>query len=192
MLLKNTPKKQLGFRAFSNSAPKLWNALPQTIREADSSATFRRRLKYLFFDWLSFSVSAWLTVHHNFSMSSQDCFYDSIWFFFWKKISFRALIIQVNGTNRYRNGYHHHHHHYCYGYSQRKKKKTSTLLAILTIGLLWQKKTHTKTTNMLHHAGKRDTKIQLEKQLPFRVMCCYSWSCDTRTRGLRVETREIA
>ena len=38
-------KKQLGFRAFSNSDPKLWNALPQTIREADSSATFRGRLK---------------------------------------------------------------------------------------------------------------------------------------------------
>ena len=38
-------KKQLGFRAFSNSAPKLWNALPRTIREADSSATFRRRIK---------------------------------------------------------------------------------------------------------------------------------------------------
>ena len=38
-------KKKLGFRAFSNSAPKLWNALPQTNREADSSATFRRRLK---------------------------------------------------------------------------------------------------------------------------------------------------
>ena len=37
-------EKQFGFRAFSNSAPKLWNALPQTIREADSSATFRRRL----------------------------------------------------------------------------------------------------------------------------------------------------
>ena len=41
-------------------------------------------------------------------------------FSFEENISFRALIIQVNGTNRYRNEYHHHHH--CYGYSQRKKK----------------------------------------------------------------------
>ena len=40
-----------------------------------------------------------------------------------------------------------------------------------------------KTTNTLHHAGKRDAKIWLEKQLPFCVMCCYPWSCDTRKRG---------
>ena len=29
-----THRKQFGFRAFRNSAPKFWNALPQTIREA--------------------------------------------------------------------------------------------------------------------------------------------------------------
>ena len=36
--------KQFGFRAFSNSASKLWNALPQRVREADTAA-FRKRLK---------------------------------------------------------------------------------------------------------------------------------------------------
>ena len=41
---------------------------------------------------------------------------------FEKKISFRALIIEVNRTSRYRNGYHHQRHHHCYGYSKRKKK----------------------------------------------------------------------
>ena len=45
--------KQFGIRTFCNSAPKFWNTLPQTIREADSSATFRRRLKtHLFSDFL--------------------------------------------------------------------------------------------------------------------------------------------
>ena len=37
--------EQFSFRAFSSSGPKLWNALPQTIKEADSSSAFRRRLK---------------------------------------------------------------------------------------------------------------------------------------------------
>ena len=46
-----------------------------------------------------------------------------------------------------------------YGHSQRKKMRTtSTLYAILTIGVLWQ-----KTTNMLHHAGKQHAKIWPEK-----------------------------
>ena len=53
-------QKQLGFRAFSNSTPNLWNALPHTIREADSSATFRRRLKtHLFSDWLFIFSVCW-------------------------------------------------------------------------------------------------------------------------------------
>ena len=74
-----THQKQFGFRAFCNSALKFCNALPQTIREADSSATFYRRPKsHLFSDWMSFSVSARLDVHRNFSMSSQDCFYVSL------------------------------------------------------------------------------------------------------------------
>ena len=55
VLPKNTLQKkktnQFGFRAFCNSTPKFWNSLPQTIREADSSATFRRRLNaHLFSD----------------------------------------------------------------------------------------------------------------------------------------------
>ena len=76
VLLKKHPPKHFDFRAFCNSSSKLWNALPQTVREADSSATFRRRLKsHPFSDWLSFSVSAGLTVHLNFSRSSQDFFF---------------------------------------------------------------------------------------------------------------------
>ena len=38
-------QKLLGFRAFSDSAPKLWNALPQTVRKADSCLMFHRCLK---------------------------------------------------------------------------------------------------------------------------------------------------
>ena len=49
--------KQLGFRAFSDSAPNLWNALPQAIREADSSTTFRRRLKTRLFSDCLFCFS---------------------------------------------------------------------------------------------------------------------------------------
>ena len=49
---KNTQKK-FGFRAFSNSAPKLWNALPQTIREEDPLAAFCRSQKtHLFSEWI--------------------------------------------------------------------------------------------------------------------------------------------
>ena len=146
VLLQNAPKIQFGFRAFWNSAPKLWNVLRQTTREADFSATFRRRLKsHLFSDWLSFfeclldSLCAvtFLCLPKTVSMILFSFSFEKK-----KKISFGALIIRVNGTNRYRNGYHqhHHHHHHCYGYPQQKKKKTtSTLLAILTVGVLWPK-----------------------------------------------------
>ena len=42
---KRHMKKQFIFRAFSNSAPRLWNAAPQTLRECSSSTVFRRPLK---------------------------------------------------------------------------------------------------------------------------------------------------
>ena len=42
---KRHMKKQFIFRAFSNSAPRLWNAAPQTLRECSSSTVFRRTLK---------------------------------------------------------------------------------------------------------------------------------------------------
>ena len=48
-------KKQFGFQAFSNSASKLWNALPQTVREANTLAAFRERLK---------TPVLWMTLHH--------------------------------------------------------------------------------------------------------------------------------
>ena len=69
VLPKNThTHKKFGFRAFRSSTPKLWNALPQTICEADSSATFHRCLKTYLFSDFSFSVCAGLTVHQNFSV----------------------------------------------------------------------------------------------------------------------------
>lgn len=48
--------EQFSFRALSNSCPKLWNALLQTIKEADSSSAFRRRLKRRLF----FGRTYWL------------------------------------------------------------------------------------------------------------------------------------
>ena len=154
-------KTQLGFTAFCNSSPKLWNSLSQTVREADSSATFPGRLKtHLFSDWLSFSVSAGLTVHRNLSMSSQDfflCFY--LGFPLKKVISSSALGILVNGTKRCRKGHHHHFHHPGYGYSQRKKKNTSTPLPIIKTD--WRfvtKKQRTCCTMLENEMRKSDWK----------------------------------
>ena len=94
---------QLCFRVFSNSAPKLWNALPRTIREADSSATFRRRLKtHLFSDWLLLFRICW-----THCASKLFCVFPRLSVHFWSIISFSALSIQVNGTVRYENGHHH-------------------------------------------------------------------------------------
>ena len=38
-------KKRFGSQVFFSSAPKLWNALPQTVRATNSLAAFHRRLK---------------------------------------------------------------------------------------------------------------------------------------------------
>ena len=38
-------KKSLGFRAFRNAAPKLWNILPQSLKNSPSTTTFKKRLK---------------------------------------------------------------------------------------------------------------------------------------------------
>ena len=100
-LPKNTPKK-FGFRTFGNSAPKFWNALPQTIREADSSATFSRRLKiHLFSDFLfQCLLDPLCTV--TFLCLPKTVSKFLFGFSFEKIVYFRALIIQVNGTIRYR------------------------------------------------------------------------------------------
>ena len=45
----NTNKKTMGFRSFVNSAPKLWNELPLSLRECDSGAAFKKSLKTYFF-----------------------------------------------------------------------------------------------------------------------------------------------
>ena len=105
---KQTFKKQYGSRAFSNSAPKLWNALPQTIREADSSATFHRRLKPHPFPRLIFFVFSVCLTH-----CTPKLFYvlQRLFFIhFLSIISFSAPSIQVSGTMRDKNGHHHHHH----------------------------------------------------------------------------------
>ena len=58
-------KKHFGVRAFSNSIPKLWNSLPQTIRETGCSAVFRRRLKIHLFSELSMSdLNPSITIRH--------------------------------------------------------------------------------------------------------------------------------
>ena len=45
----NTNKKHLGARAFKSAAPKLWNSLPDSVRNAETVGVFRQRLKtYLF------------------------------------------------------------------------------------------------------------------------------------------------
>ena len=46
-------EKQFGFRAFSNSPPRLWKAVPQTLREGTSSTVFHRHLQ-------SWSVLSWV------------------------------------------------------------------------------------------------------------------------------------
>jgi hypothetical protein len=42
---ENHQKRTLGYRAFSNAAPLLWNVLPHDMRECESKLSFRRRLK---------------------------------------------------------------------------------------------------------------------------------------------------
>ena len=82
-LPKKHMKKQLGFWACSNSAPKLWNALPQTIVEADSLVAFLRHLKTrLFCEWL-----------HQIIFFLNNLF-----------------INRVNGIMNHKSGHHHHHH----------------------------------------------------------------------------------
>ena len=46
-------EKQFGFRAFSNSPPRFWKAVPQTLREGTSSTVFHRHLQ-------SWSVLSWV------------------------------------------------------------------------------------------------------------------------------------
>nr|KAG5712136.1 hypothetical protein BaRGS_014486 [Batillaria attramentaria] len=41
----DTSKKRYDARSFKNAAPKLWNSLPETVKEAVSITAFRKRLK---------------------------------------------------------------------------------------------------------------------------------------------------
>ena len=43
-------KKSLGVRSFESAAPKLWNSLPQKLRESDNKTTFKRHLKTFLFN----------------------------------------------------------------------------------------------------------------------------------------------
>ena len=105
-----THPKAAWFQSFlSNSAPKLWNALPQTIREADSSATFRRRLKaHLSSKWIFLFSKRWTHCSPKLFSVFPRLFFSV---HFPSIISFSTLSIQVNGTMRYKNGHHHRHHH---------------------------------------------------------------------------------
>ena len=95
-LPKNTSKKQFGFWAFSNSAPKLWNALPQTTVEADSLVTFLRHWKtHLFCEWL-----------HQISLKNNN----------------NLFINQVNGIMSHKSGHHHHHHQTMSNKSKQKRR----------------------------------------------------------------------
>ncbi|MBN3314570.1 GIMA8 GTPase, partial [Atractosteus spatula] len=49
LTVPQAPLHSLGDRAFSCSAPKLWNSLPKDIRESPSLNSFRSRLQTLFF-----------------------------------------------------------------------------------------------------------------------------------------------
>ena len=42
---KINTKKEFAFRAFSNSTPRLWNAVPQTLNKCNSSTAFHKSLK---------------------------------------------------------------------------------------------------------------------------------------------------
>ena len=41
----DTRKKRFGGRSFKNAAPKLWNSLPESVKEAVSTSSFQKRLK---------------------------------------------------------------------------------------------------------------------------------------------------
>ena len=42
---------ELGFRAFKNCAPRLYNKLPESVKNSENIKTFKRKLKtYLFTD----------------------------------------------------------------------------------------------------------------------------------------------
>ena len=45
LLCENRPKQRYGERAFQNASPKIWNALPITIRREKDLLTFRKLLK---------------------------------------------------------------------------------------------------------------------------------------------------
>ena len=191
VLLQNAPKIQFGFRAFWNSAPKLWNVLRQTTRETDFSATFRRRLKsHLFSDWLSFfeclldslcavtflclpkTVSMIL---FSFSFEKKKKSPSGHWSF--KSMEPIAIemditiiiiiiiiiitIITVMAT-----------------LSRRKRRRQVHYWLYSQLAFCDQ-----KLTNILHHARRRDANIWLEKQVPFCVMCCF--------RGLLMQGREV-
>ena len=109
LLLKNTAKKKFGFRAFSNSAPRLRNALPQSGKPIFSCVPQISKSSPIF--WTTFLLSVHWT-HSAPSIFSVLPWLLSI--FLWKKKSFSILSIQVNGIMWCTNGHppppppHHH------------------------------------------------------------------------------------
>jgi hypothetical protein len=47
--VEDTNKKRSGARAFSNAAPKLWNSLPDNLKNIESASLFRKKLKAFLF-----------------------------------------------------------------------------------------------------------------------------------------------
>ncbi|KAF7644945.1 hypothetical protein LDENG_00213220 [Lucifuga dentata] len=60
-------EKKAGNRAFSIAAPRLWNSLPEAIRQAESVDAFKRYLKTHFYSLFSVSILCILLIVFNLS-----------------------------------------------------------------------------------------------------------------------------
>ena len=105
-------KKQPGFRAFSNSGPNLWNALPQILKCPSTNSQGSRFLcnvpqtsKNSPVFWLTCPVQCLL---YSLCMETFLCLPKTFSVHFLSMISFSVLNIQVSGTMHYKNGHHHH------------------------------------------------------------------------------------
>jgi hypothetical protein len=54
--VEDTNKKRSGARAFSNAAHKLWNSLPDNLKNIESASLFRKKLKAFLFLTLTSSL----------------------------------------------------------------------------------------------------------------------------------------
>ncbi len=68
-----TKRKLRGDHAFAVAAPKLWNDLPLSIRQASSLSLFKSTLKHIFS--LAFDIWCWYLVNYFISLLSLNVFY---------------------------------------------------------------------------------------------------------------------